>query len=312
MALVEKELKRILPKVRGRYLFNVPLAPTTWFRVGGAAQVTFKPADIQDLAFFLQNRPSNLPLHVIGVGSNILVRDGGIQGVVIRLGQGFTNLFVDEPQLDAGAAVLDRTIATVSAEAAITGFEFLCGIPGTVGGALRMIAGAYGSVLSHVLVYSQVMESQGTLHQLSAQELGLSYRHCDLSKEWIFIGARFKGEKGDSKMIQKKISSYLEERERTQPVKTQTGGSTFANPPHEKAWQLIEKAGCRGLKKGGAMISELHCNFMINTGNATATDLEELGEEVRHRVLEKTGVDLRWEIERMGIAKSSQVGERAA
>ena len=156
------------------------------------------------------------------------------------------------------------------------------------------------------------MDSQGTLHQLSAQELGLSYRHCDLSKEWIFIGARFKGEKGDSKMIQKKISSYLEERERTQPVKTQTGGSTFANPPHEKAWQLIEKAGCRGLKKGGAMISELHCNFMINTGNATATDLEELGEEVRHRVLEKTGVDLRWEIERMGIAKSSQVGERAA
>jgi len=144
MALVEKELKRILPKVRGRYLFNVPLAPTTWFRVGGAAQVTFKPADIQDLAFFLQNRPSNLPLHVIGVGSNILVRDGGIQGVVIRLGQGFTNLFVDETQLDAGAAVLDRTIATVSAEAAITGFEFLCGIPGTVGGALRMNAGAYG------------------------------------------------------------------------------------------------------------------------------------------------------------------------
>jgi len=312
MSLTEEELKKYLPQIRGRYLFNVPLGPTTWFRVGGPAQVTFKPADSQDLSFFLKNRPADLPVHVIGVGSNLLVRDGGIEGVVIRLGQGFTNVFVNETQIDSGAAVLDRNVATLSAEAGIAGFEFLCGIPGTIGGALRMNAGAYDAEVSQLLVYAQVMDPQGEIHRLSPQELGLSYRHCDLPKDWIFIGARFEGKKGNSKAIQEKISSYLAERERTQPVHSRTGGSTFANPPEGKAWELIDKAGCRGMKKGGAMMSEMHCNFMINTGEATASDLEELGEEVRKRVLEKTGVDLRWEIERMGINVMAQTGEKAA
>lgn len=312
MFLTEEKLKKYLPKVRGRYLFNVPLGSTTWFGVGGPAQVTFKPADSEDLSFFLKNRPTDLPLHIVGVGSNLLVRDGGIEGVVIRLGQGFTNIFVNETQIDSGAAVLDRNVAALSIDAGVTGFEFLCGIPGTIGGALRMNAGAYGSEISQLLVYAQVMDPQGEIHRLSSQELGLSYRHCNLPKDWIFIGGRFEGKKGDSKVIEEKISSYLAERERSQPVKARTGGSTFANPLQGKAWELIDQAGCRGLRKGDAMMSEMHCNFMINMGKATASDLEELGEEVRARVLEKTGVDLRWEIERMGCKEIAQIGEKAA
>ncbi|HUX78422.1 MAG TPA: UDP-N-acetylmuramate dehydrogenase, partial [Alphaproteobacteria bacterium] len=301
-----------LPQVRGRYLFNVPLASTTWFRVGGPAQVTFKPADVEDLCFFLQNRPLSLPLHIIGVGSNLLVRDGGVEGIVVRLGRGFTNMYVNETTIDVGAAVLDRNLAALSCEAGIAGFEFLCGIPGTIGGALRMNAGAYGSEISQVLLHAIVIDPKGAIHRLSPQELGLSYRHCTLPKDWIFIGASFKGQKGNTKEIEEKISTFLKERELSQPVHSQTGGSTFANPEGDKAWKLIEKAGCRGLTKGGAMMSDLHCNFMINTGEATAADLEELGEEVRQRVLDATGVDLRWEIERIGVKNGSQVGEKAA
>jgi len=307
-----EELKMLLPKVRGRYLFDVPLAPTTWFRVGGPAQVTFKPADVQDLCFFLRNRPASLPFHVIGVGSNLLVRDGGIEGVVVRLGQGFTNVYVNQTTIDVGAAVLDRNIAALSSDEGISGFEFLCGIPGTIGGALRMNAGAYGSDISQVLIHAIVVDPKGQLHQLTPQELGLDYRHCDLPKDWIFIGARLKGNAGNAKEIEEKISTFLAERERTQPVKSRTGGSTFANPGEAKAWELIEKAGCRGLKKGGAMMSDLHCNFMINTGDAIASDLESLGEEVRQQVLATTGIELRWEIERIGIKDESQVGEKAA
>ncbi|MBP9691896.1 MAG: UDP-N-acetylmuramate dehydrogenase [Alphaproteobacteria bacterium] len=301
-----------LPNVRGRYLFNVPLAPITWFRVGGLAQLTFKPADIQDLCFFLQNRPGDLPFHVMGVGSNLLVRDGGIEGVVVRLGQGFTNMYVNETTIDVGAGVLDRNVSSLSCEAEISGFEFLCGIPGTIGGALRMNAGAYGSDISQILVYALVVDPKGNLHRLTPQDLGLSYRHCDLPKDWIFVGARLKGDVGRAQDIQDKISSFLAERERTQPIKLRTGGSTFANPEGTKAWELIEKAGCRGLKKGGAMMSELHCNFMINTGTATASDLEALGEEVRQRVLAATGIELKWEIERMGVENQSFSGEKAA
>lgn len=310
--LTTEKLTTLLPKVRGRYLFDVPLASTTWFRVGGPAQVTYKPADVQDLCFFLQNRPKSLPLHVVGVGSNLLVRDGGVEGIVVRLGQGFTNLHVNETTIEVGAAVLDRNVAALSCETGIAGFEFLCGIPGTMGGALRMNAGAYGSDVSQILLHALVVDPKGGLHHLAPQELGLSYRHCDLPKDWIFIGARLKGHAGNAKEIEEKISSLLAERERTQPVKSRTGGSTFANPEKSKAWELIEKAGCRGLKKGGAMMSELHCNFMINTGKASAADLESLGEEVRQRVLTTTGVELRWEIERLGIEGSSRVGEKAA
>jgi len=312
MVLTMEKLKLLLPKVRGRYLFDVPLAPTTWFRVGGPAQVTFKPADIQDLCFFLQNRPTILPLHVIGVGSNLLVRESGIEGVVIRLGQGFNNIYVDETSIDVGAAVLDRNVAALSCKEGLSGFEFLCGIPGTIGGALRMNAGAYGADISQILLHAFVVDPKGRLHRLTPPELGLSYRHCALPKDWIFIGARLKGHVGNAKEIEEKISSFLAERERTQPIKSRTGGSTFANPEGAKAWELIEKAGCRGLKQGGAMMSDLHCNFMINTGNATASDLETLGEEVHQRVLALTGVELRWEIERMGMEDISRVGEKAA
>lgn len=310
--LTAKKLKILLPKVRGRYLFDVPLALSTWFRVGGPAQVTFKPADAEDLRFFLRNKPEELPLQVIGVGSNLLVRDGGVTGVVVRLGQGFTNIYMDTTTIDVGAAVLDRNVAAFASEAGISGFEFLCGIPGTIGAALRMNAGAYGSDIAQVLQYAIAVDPKGNLHRLTAQDLGLAYRHCDLPKDWIFIGARLKGHVGDVKEIEEKISTFLAERERSQPVKSRTGGSTFANPEGAKAWELIEKAGCRGLKKGDAMMSELHCNFMINTGSATASDLEALGEEVRQRVLNVTGVDLRWEIERIGVEESVRVGEKAA
>lgn len=307
---VEK-LEKLLPKVRGRYLFNVPLAPTTWFRVGGPAQVTFKPADVQDLCFFLQNRPKILPLHIIGVGSNLLVRDGGVEGIVVRLGQGFTNVHVNETTIDVGAAVLDRNVADLACKEGISGFEFLCGIPGTIGGALRMNAGAYGSDISQVLLYAFAVDPEGSIHRLTPKELNLEYRHCGLPKDWIFIGARLKGEVGDAKEIEKKISTFLAKREETQPVKSRTGGSTFANPEGKKAWELIEMAGCRGLKKGDAMVSDLHCNFLMNMGNATAADIEALGEEVRQRVLKTTGIDLRWEIERIGV-RDSHIGEKAA
>lgn len=307
-------LESRLPLVRGRYLFEVPLAPVTWFRVGGPAQVTFKPADLEDLCFFLKNKPKNIPLHVIGVGSNLLVRDGGVKGVVLRLGQGFTNIHVNDGMIDVGAAVLDRTLAMVACDEGISGLEFLCGIPGTLGGALRMNAGAYGSDISHILEYALVVNPKGVIHRLTPEELDLSYRACGLPKDWIFIGARLRGQKGKSEAIRQKMETFLQEREKTQPVKSRTGGSTFANPKDQKAWELIDKAGCRGLQKGEAMISELHCNFMINKGNATATDLEDLGEEVRLRVKETTGIDLRWEIERIGERESVELdlGEKAA
>jgi UDP-N-acetylmuramate dehydrogenase len=306
------KLKMLLPRVRGRYLFDVPLAPTTWFRVGGPAKVIFKPADVQDLCFFLQNKPTALPLHVMGVGSNLLVRDEGIEGIVVRLGKGFSHILVNHTTLDVGAAVLDRNVAALSCEAGLSGFEFLCGIPGTIGGALRMNAGAYGSDISQVLEHALVVDPKGKYHRLLPQELGLSYRHCHLPKDWIFVGARLKGSVGNTQESQEKMLTFLAERETTQPVKSRTGGSTFANPEGMKAWELIEKAGCRGLKKGGAMISDLHCNFMMNTGNATASDLEALGEEVRQRVLATTGINLRWEIERMGMKGFSHRGEKAA
>ena len=283
MKLRTKDLKDTLPLVRGRYLFDVPLAPITWFRVGGVAQITFKPADLEDLCFFLKNKPRDLPLHIIGVGSNLLVRDGGVDGVVIRLGQGFTNIHVDNTTIDVGAAILDRNVAMLACEQHIAGLEFLCGIPGTIGGAVRMNAGAYGADISQVLEYATVIDSKGELHRLTPHELGLTYRHCEVPKQWIFVGARLKGRHGNMQNIHEKITTLLAERERTQPVKSRTGGSTFANPDGMKAWELIEKAGCRGLQVGGAMMSELHCNFIINTGNATATDLEVLGEEVRQR-----------------------------
>ncbi len=301
---LSEDLKSRLPIIRGRYLFDVPLAPVLWFQVGGCADVTFKPADLEDLCFFLKNKPADLPVSVIGVGSNLLVRDGGVPGVVIRLGRGFTELRIEDTQVHVGAAVLDRTVALYTAEEGITGLEFLCGIPGTIGGALRMNAGCYGSEIAQVLVHALAVDPQGTVHQLAPEEMGLSYRHCDVPKDWIFVGACLRGEKGEALESQEKIKTLLETREKTQPIHSRTGGSTFANPEGLSAWKLIDQAGCRGLQIGGARMSDLHCNFMLNTGGATAQDLEALGEEVRRRVLAESGVELRWEIERVGESSS--------
>lgn len=289
-----------LPAVRGRYSENTPLAAITWFRVGGPAQVVFKPSSILDLSLFLKEKPADIPLHVIGVGSNLLVRDGGVKGVVIRLGKGFANVVVDGTRIEVGAGVLDRNVALTAQEAGIGGLEFLCSIPGTIGGALRMNAGCYGSEIKDVLEYAVAMDPKGQIHQLTPEQCGFSYRHSGVPENWIFVSACLKGHKSEPAEIGKKMQEMLAQREETQPVHTRTGGSTFANPDGHKAWELIDKAGCRGLKIGGAQVSELHCNFLMNTGDATAKDLETLGETVRQRVKEQSGIDLRWEIQRIG------------
>ncbi|MEB3702898.1 UDP-N-acetylenolpyruvoylglucosamine reductase [Candidatus Bealeia paramacronuclearis] len=297
----QRDLLKRLPKVRGRYTVHAPLSQVTWFRVGGPAEVLYKPADLQDLQFFLSTCPLDIPVTTLGVGSNLLVRDGGVPGVVIRMGQGFNNIHIHESYIHVGAAVLDRTVAMLAQQNGIAGLEFFCGIPGTVGGALRMNAGAYGGDVSQILQKAFALDRNGKLRALNPQEIGHSYRYCDLPKDWIFVGARFLGKKDNPFVIESRMKTMLASREETQPVHSRTGGSTFANPEGLKAWELIDKAGCRGLTVGGAKMSELHCNFMINTGSASASDLERLGEEVRVRVKESSGEDLRWEIERIGI-----------
>jgi UDP-N-acetylmuramate dehydrogenase len=289
-----------LPAVRGRYSEKAPLASVTWFRVGGPADVVFKPESIQDLSLFLKEKPSDIPVYPIGVGSNLLVRDGGVKGVVLRLGKGFTNVMVDGTQIEVGAGMLDRNVALTAKEEGIGGLEFLCSIPGTIGGALRMNAGCYGTEIKDVLEYAIAMDSRGNLHRLTAEECGFSYRHCAVPADWIFLSACFKGHKENAETIDKTMQKMLQQREETQPVHTRTGGSTFANPEGHRAWELIDQAGCRGLKIGGAQVSELHCNFLMNTGEATAEDLENLGETVRRKVKEQSGVELRWEIQRIG------------
>lgn len=289
-----------LPTVRGRYTVDAPLSKTTWFRTGGAADVVFKPADAEDLSHFLRNKPSSIPVQTIGVGSNLLVRDGGIRGVIIRLGKGFSDISYQNDALVCGAGVLDRNVALTAQKHALANMEFLAGIPGTIGGAIKMNAGAYGTEIADILLYASVMDPQGTIHQLTAQDLELSYRHSSLPNDWIVLGATFKTETGDQNTIASRIQQIMSERETTQPVKSRTGGSTFANPEGYKAWQLIDQAGCRGLERGGAQVSTLHCNFLINNGNATAADLEHLGEAVRQKVLETSNISLRWEIQRIG------------
>ncbi|MFN7709646.1 MAG: UDP-N-acetylmuramate dehydrogenase [Holosporales bacterium] len=295
-----QELISILPSVRGRYVVGAPLAQYTWFRVGGPAQVLFKPADVTDLAFFLRHRPRDVPIYTLGVGSNLLVRDGGVPGVVIRLGRGFSNIALKGADLELGGAVLDRTASLVARDEAMTGLEFLCSIPGTIGGGLRMNAGCYGSEMRDVLQVAIALDERGELHKLTNEDMGFSYRHCAIPEDWIFVGARLKTKHGKVEQISETMNTMLAQRDETQPVRTRTGGSTFANPAGLKAWELIDQAGCRGLARGGAMISEKHCNFLLNTGEATAEDLEELAEEVRRRVFAQTGVTLRWEIQRIG------------
>lgn len=289
-----------LPPVRGRLTAGAPLASMSWFRVGGPAEVLFKPADAEDLAVFLEAKPADLPVTVIGVGSNLLVRDGGVAGVVIRLGRGFAGVEVRQDRLHAGAGALDSTVAATAAQAGLGGLEFLSGVPGTIGGALRMNAGAYGREMKDVVVTVHVLDGQGGRHDLDTQALKFDYRRSGLPEGWIFVGAELAGTREEAPVIAARMEEIRARREESQPLRTRTGGSTFANPPGAKAWELIDRAGCRGLTRGGAQVSEKHCNFLINTGSASATDLEELGEEVRRRVLEVTGVTLHWEIRRIG------------
>ncbi|AIL12699.1 UDP-N-acetylenolpyruvoylglucosamine reductase [Candidatus Paracaedimonas acanthamoebae] len=300
-----------LPSIRGRYTEGPELSRLTWFRVGGPAEVLYKPADLEDLSFFLKHKTKEIPALTIGVGSNLLIRDGGIPGVVVRL-QGFNNIVVQGNEIEVGAGVLDRTLALVAQEEGLQNLEFLAGIPGTIGGALRMNAGCYGIEIKDILVSALAVDNQGKIHKLTPEDMGFSYRHCKIPQDWIFVGARFKAKSGDSQEIAARMEKLLTEREDAQPVKSRTGGSTFANPEGYKAWELIDKAGGRGLKIGGAQVSEKHCNFLINTGDATAEDLELLGETIRARVLENSGIDLRWEIVRMGFNKNYEVKAKAA
>ncbi len=289
-----------LPAVRGRLTENAALAPVTWFRVGGAAEVMFRPADVEDLAAFLAAKPADVPVTVIGVASNLLVRDGGVPGVVIRLGRGFVDIRIDAETVSAGAGALDLNVALACQEGGIAGLEFLCGIPGTIGGGLRMNAGAYGREIRDILREAVALDAEGRSHTLSPMAMQLSYRHCGVPEDWIFVAARFAAEPGDREAIGRRMAEIQAAREASQPVRARTGGSTFANPPGHKAWELIDRAGCRGLRRGGAMVSEKHANFLINTGEASAADLEGLGEEVRRRVFETSGISLDWEIRRIG------------
>jgi UDP-N-acetylmuramate dehydrogenase len=299
--LARPSLLQRLPPVRGRMTENAPLAQATWFRVGGPADVLFRPADEDDLADFLAQCPNDVPLTVIGVASNLLIRDGGVPGVVVRLGRGFVEIATDGTTVTAGAGALDLNVALACGMGGIAGLEFMSGIPGTVGGGLRMNAGAYGAEFKDVAIDAVALDRRGKRHVLACAELGLSYRHCGVPDDWIFVAARFAGTPGEREAIGARMTEIQAAREASQPIRTCTGGSTFANPPGEKAWALIDRAGCRGLKRGGAMVSEQHANFLINTGHATAADIEGLGEDVRRRVRDATGIELRWEIRRIGV-----------
>jgi UDP-N-acetylmuramate dehydrogenase len=289
-----------LPKVRGRLVADAPLAKLTWFRVGGPADVLFRPADHDDLAHFLAERPKDVPVTVLGTGSNILIRDGGVEGVVVRLGRPFASVHIDAETVHAGGGGACLAVARAAARAGLAGLEFMSGIPGTVGGAVRMNAGAFGSDISAVLQGADILDGEGRFSACDAAALGFSYRHSALPDDCIVVGARFKAMPGDAAAIAARTAEIEKARMETQPVRSPTGGSTFVNPPGHKAWELIDQAGCRGLVRGDAQVSELHCNFLINRGRATAADIEGLGEDVRRRVFAATGIRLEWEIRRIG------------
>lgn len=291
-----------LPPVRGRLSEGTSLANVTWFRVGGSAEVLFKPADLEDLRAFIAAKPADVPVTVLGVGSNLLVRDGGIPGVVIRLGRAFAEIRFEGTHIVAGAAALDLNVALAARDAGLAGVEFLSGIPGTIGGALRMNAGAYGNDVAAVLHKATAIDEGGNLRQIDHAAMGFTYRHSAIAEDWIFVGAELIGSPDDPAVIQARIQEIQQSRAESQPIRSRTGGSTFVNPSPKRAWELIDAAGCRGLKLGGAMVSEKHCNFLLNTGTATAADIEALGEEVRRRVREHSGINLQWEIRRIGLA----------
>ena len=290
----------LLPQLRGRVQEGVSLAPTTWFRVGGPAEMLVRPADVSDLAQFLAALPHEVPVTIIGAASNLIVRDGGIAGVTIRLARGFNEINVEADGMIVGAACLDVTLAEHAAAAGLAGVEFLSGIPGTIGGAVAMNAGAYGGDIAHCLDWAEIVTRTGEIKRLNAGQLGFSYRHSKLPPESVVVRARLVARAGDPTIIAARMGEIRSSREATQPVRARTGGSTFRNPPEMKAWELIDGAGCRGLTRGGAQVSEKHCNFLLNTGDATAADLEGLGDDVRRRVKEASGIDLHWEIRRVG------------
>jgi UDP-N-acetylmuramate dehydrogenase len=294
------ELKAQMRELRGRLLANQSLGEFTWFRVGGPAQVFFMPEDENDLAYFLRNLPSQIPVTVIGAGSNLIVRDRGVPGVVVRLGRGFNDVKIEGHRITVGTAMLDIMVARAAQAAGVAGLAFLSGIPGTIGGALRMNGGAYGGETKDVLVEARGVERQGNMRGFSNSEMGFSYRHCSAPEDVIFTSAILQGRGGEAADIAAEMAEIKKKREASQP-RNRTGGSTFKNPPGHSAWKLVDEAGCRGLTIGGAQVSELHSNFLINLGGASATDIEILGETVRQRVKSHSGVDLDWEIKRVGL-----------
>lgn len=302
----------VLPQVRGRYTENAPLGEVGWFKCGGKAEVLFKPADMDDLQDFLKNCPPEIPVQVFGALSNTIIRDGGLTGVTIRLGREFGGIEADGETVKTGALALDANVAQVAAENGIAGLEFFSGIPGTIGGALRMNAGCYGTETKDVLVSCEALDRSGNLHTLTPDQMGMTYRHTEMPDDYIFVSAIFKGQKDNSENVLARMAEIKMKREASQPIREKTGGSTFANPSAEdiakaglpdgtKVWQLVDAVGGRGLNIGGAVMSEKHCNFMINEGGATSADLENLGEELIKRVREKFGINLRWEIKRVGV-----------
>jgi UDP-N-acetylmuramate dehydrogenase len=305
------EIAARMPQLRGRIAANVALADFTWFRVGGPAQALFTPADEADLAYFLAHLPPELPVVVIGLGSNLLVRSGGVPGVVIRLGRGFSSIAIEPGErVRVGSAAPDVRLARAAAAAGIGGLAFYRGVPGSVGGALRMNAGAHGSETRDVLVSARAVDRRGNIHTLPVAAMNLAYRHSGVPEDFIFSEALLQGAPGVPEQIMRQMEEVAVYREAKQPIKERTGGSTFKNPPGCSAWELIDRAGCRGLRVGGAKVSELHCNFLINDRNASADDLERLGETVRARVRIACGVSLQWEIVRLGQAEGGRpVGE---
>ena len=299
---ITPDLRAAMPDLRGALQCNAPTAPLSWFRTGGPAQILYAPADAADLAYFLRRLDPSIPVTVVGLGSNLLIRDGGLAGVVVRLGRAFAEVAVEPgSRVRAGAAAPDVKVARAAGEAGIAGLSFLRGIPGTIGGALRMNGGAYGGETKDVLVEATGLTRQGDLRTFTLGDMGFAYRRASVGEDVIFTEALFEGRPGDPAAILAEMNAITEARSSTQPVNTRTGGSTFKNPPGHKAWQLVDAAGCRGLRRGDAQVSELHCNFLINHGSASAADIEGLGEEVRRRVREHSGVELEWEIKRVGV-----------
>jgi UDP-N-acetylmuramate dehydrogenase len=288
-----------LAKPRGRLVADAPLGPQTWFRTGGPAEVLFRPADVEDLASFLAALPADVAVTVLGVGSNLLVRDGGVKGVVVRLMRGFTTIAVEGHEVVSGAGALDLNVALTARDHALAGLEFLSGIPGTIGGAVAMNGGAYDGELSQVLVSAEAVDRAGVIHRVGPADMAFGYRHSEAPADWIFTSARLRTTPGDQLAVARRIAEIDAARTESQP-RSRTGGSTFVNPEGHKAWELIDRAGCRGLRVGEAQVSEKHCNFLINLGTAMAADIEALGEEVRRRVLAHSGVRLEWEIRRIG------------